>query len=427
MATTPTTTWQAHLPQSRLSRLPFILAGALLIVAPLSTASDSTVTIKLVRIALAGGVILGLLPKFNQRSIGKITRGLIAFSIFFTLAAVWSHDPLYGLINKSMFLATCLGGIVMGAVINSVADLRRALATLIPFVTIATWVVLFFAFTAPEYHYVLGRLAPFRVNANATGQAAAAMLILSVAYAALERGNLRGLSIFNALGLGYLILETGSRGALAMALIGSLLIIAGKRRGVSRLFMASMFAGIVLAAVLAVSPPETTISDDPSWTIGGTGTSRLNNDLLKDTRTQFWQYGVRAWQSSPIIGVGWYGKNGRSATTMNIYLQVLVETGVVGLTIFAFWLYRILRYSTWLLKTVRPYEDEYRLCAWLSFGCCFGLLIHGIAESSLLLGTTINPLLFGFAVAMLEKIPMMINSAHSQRAAARAVASQNIR
>lgn len=401
------------------SRAQFVLAGLLLLVAPLSGSGDSTTTIKLVRIALSVAMVVGCFAHFNRARVGKLSRGLLGVALLYTLAAVWSKDPVYGLLHKGMFLASVIAGIVLAASLNSISDLRVGLRTIAPFICFGIGAVVFAAVADPNSHYVFGRLAVFGINANAIGQSAAAMLILSVSHIVLDRSKWRYLSGLNLVALGWIVIATGSRGSVLMAAAGCALVCVGAFRGVARniggvlVFLAMTSPALVLVGAELTSDygAEGTIGDR-NWTTGG---GRIQRELLKDTRSEMWAVCLKQWKASPVVGVGWFAANHRSRSTMNMYLQVLVECGIVGVLFLAIWLISLLSWCARLAKVVGGWPAEYRVCAWLSLGCVFGLLIHGIAESSILLGTTVNPLLLGFSVVMVERMPVMFNVAARPR------------
>lgn len=397
------------------SRIQFLLAGIILLVAPLSSSGDSTPAIKLLRIGLSAAMVLGCLGHFNRTRVRKLSRGLFGFAVFYTVAAAWSNDPLYGFLHKGMFLASCVAGIVLAASLNGISDLRLGLRTMVPFITFGAVAVLFVAITDPGSHYVFGRLAAFRMNANAVGQSAAAMSILCLSHMVLDRSNWRYLSGASWIMLGYIIIETGSRGSVLMAVAGGALVCVGVFRGVARniglilVFFAIVSPALVLVGAELVSDVDVEASANRrDWTSGG---GRMQREMLKDTRSAMWSVCLREWQQSPVIGVGWFAHRHRSRSTMNMYLQVLVECGVIGALILAAWLAGLVSWCIRLSRKVGGWPRDYRVCAWLSIGCVLGLLVHGIAESSVLLGTTANPLLLGYAVVMVERIPVMLKSA----------------
>ena len=402
----PSSTWQ------------FIFAGLLLLVAPLASSSDSTIGIKLTRIGLSLMTVLVCLGQFNWSRVGKHSRRLFGFAVYFTVGAIWSSDPIYGILNKGMFLATCLAGMVLAVALNTISDLRVGLRILLPFIAFGATAVIYAAISDPIFHYTMGRLAAFNMNANMLGQSSAAMFILCLAHIFLDRGRWRLLSASCSIVLLYIVFQTGSRSAAVMAIGGGGLICVGGFRGIARNIGLIFVFMTMLAPAFVLVGWDFASDQDPfaQNLLAGRG-GRLQRDLLKDTRTEFWAYSFRIWEKNPIIGVGWSSVRHRSTTTASIYLQVLVELGIVGLIVFVVWLVGMIGWCLKLSRQVGNWPREYRVCAWVSIGCIMGLLVHGIGESSMLLGTTINPMLLGYAVVMSERIPFMLKEA-SQRAAA---------
>lgn len=401
-----------QLRPKRSSKVQFFFAGLLLLVAPLSGSSESTTTIKLVRIGLSVAMVVGCLTHFSRARVGKISRGLVGIACFYTLAAIWSNDPAYGLLHKGMFLASCVAGVVLAASLNGIVDLRDGLRTMLPFIAIGAVAIILVALTDESGNYVMGRLAAFKINANALGQSAAAMLILCLSHMVIDRSKWKFLSGISSVLLIWIIIETGSRGSVLMAVAGGGLIFVGAVKGLAQNIGLLIVLGMLLLPAMVLVGSELATDIAPAtgfqreWSSGGGG--RMQREMLKDTRTQMWAQCFKEWERSPIIGVGWFSQKHRSRSTMNMYLQVLVECGEIGFVLFMIWLAMLGKQCIRLIGKVGNWPRDYRVCAWLSFGCVIGLLIHGLAESSILLGTTVNPLLLGFSVVMLERIPAML-------------------
>ena len=92
---------------------------------------------------------------------------------------------------------------------------------------------------------------------------------------------------------------------------------------------------------------------------------------------------------------------------MNMYLQVLVETGVIGAAGFLFCIGAVMRSGLKVVRLQRHWGKNLKAISWLTLGCTFGLLVHGLAESSSILGATSNPLVLGFSIALLERLPKL--------------------
>lgn len=415
---------------SRRSRLLFLIAGMLLLIAPLSGRADDgqsvsmlTYALKFGRIGLSGIAVLVGLNALRREKIRGASRGLLMFAAFFTCGALWSGAPLYGLLNKGLFVASCMAGVVIAIAIQSIDDIRRGLRTLVPFIAIGVVAVVIAGVTNPAA-YVLRRLAPFGMNANAVGQTAGAMFILCASHIVLDRSKMRIVSLLLIAGLGWIIFETGSRGAVLMASAGSLLVLAGLARGTAQIIGMGAVATLLFSPALVLFGSELMSDGDVALSETGVAAtagwdeqspqSRMRKEIMKDTRTTQWRNCLRAWEDNPAFGIGWFQTGGRGRSVMNMYLQILIETGTIGGIIFVAWLAYFFRRTTNIVGSVRNWPREFRLCAWLAIGCSWGLLLHGIAESSTVMGATINPLLLGFSVAMIDRLPEIYRRALGQ-------------
>ena len=108
-----------------------------------------------------------------------------------------------------------------------------------------------------------------------------------------------------------------------------------------------------------------------------------------------------------MIGIGWLHFGKSSANCHNLYLQVLTETGIVGSAIFLAALVQILLRS----RNVK-YElygtDQPELLA-LPLGLLASIAVHGMVEASALFGTTALPLLLGYSVGLIDRLPALIS------------------
>jgi O-antigen ligase len=122
-----------------------------------------------------------------------------------------------------------------------------------------------------------------------------------------------------------------------------------------------------------------------------------------------WKYTYKQYKKSPLIGIGWlhFGRSKSSANCHNLYLQVLTETGIVGAAIFLAALVQILLRS----RDVQ-YElygtDQPELLA-LPLGILASIAVHGMVEASALFGTTALPLLLGYSVGLIDRLPSLLS------------------
>jgi O-antigen ligase len=390
----------------------FLIAAAFLLLAPVTTrsdASDFAYILKYSRIGLSVVAVFIGLGSFRWRNIGPTVRLLLLFSAYFVAAATWSSAPMMGVLNKGMFLAAFTGGILAASSLSSLRDLRTGLRTFTVAGIIAGTVILFESIIHPDDAYIQGRLAVFKMNANSLGQATAVFSILTAALATLETNRLwRMVAVVTCAIMVWIIIQTGSRGALLMSMLGSGLVALGFLRGKTEVMLLLItLAAMCIPLLVFVTVPDgggRTVYDN---LVGKESDTRLTREIFKDTRSVFWGRCLDRWRKKPIHGVGWLHSHGRSATTMNMYLQVLVETGIIGALMFFVCILAVVRSGWRVFSRQHQWSRQLRVLGWLALGCTFGLLVHGVAESSTLLGTTSNSLVLGFAVTLLDRLPSL--------------------
>ena len=137
-----------------------------------------------------------------------------------------------------------------------------------------------------------------------------------------------------------------------------------------------------------------------AW-IGAAGILGL---MVVTTVAVFWRYALNKFEASPVFGVGWLSYSGRAMNVENAYVHALASGGLVGSALFlgvviSTGLTALHRNSA-LRRSGLPGRTELLLIA----SIFLGLLLHGLGESALLLGTTPNAALFGLCVGVLARI-----------------------
>ena len=110
-----------------------------------------------------------------------------------------------------------------------------------------------------------------------------------------------------------------------------------------------------------------------------------------------------------MIGKGWLNWGGTSsANTHNIYLHVLAECGVIGGFLFLAMLFNIFNVYRNGVAEMKAGMDPHDL-TYFSAGILASMLLHGMVESSTLLGTSTNALFLGFSVGLLDRSTTLDN------------------
>ncbi len=391
-----------------------IAAGVFLLIAPLSLATQWEVSaqLKLIRIGIcflgaAIAVFSGALAR-----LGAASKAMLTFGGVYALAAAWSNYPLQGVVYKMLFFSSLCFGITFLVALTTKESMNVNLRTLALVATVAAFVTWYQYLTNPGQSSQTGRLAIYGINANAIGMTAAGYLFLTLYCALNDKGAARWISTAGTGILVILLIATGSRAAIALAVFGAAVQSVPWLKRPVRLIVPVSLVTVILLALSANLPVE--------------AVERIT-DFEKNTRAGMWQAGIRLFLQEPVIGYGWLSGAGRSTGNLqNVYFQIFAETGIVGGTVFIVAVAAV--FSTAVRTRLRLSRDgKYRY--WLAVAILGGLAVHGIAESAVILGTTVNTFLFGFGLGLLENTGRLSRHSaggplHRPRAVAEAVPAQ---
>lgn len=374
-----------------------LLTGAFLFLAAFSVATEIPYfeVIKYARVYTTLLIIgLGVLV-YRAHGYGPASIAMLMFIGFYMFAAIWG--PMLGaaILWKGLYLTTVLSGITLAMSIKTAKDMRQAMRVLMLASAAFILVMLSQLLRDPASITHIGRFGPFGMNPNRAAQTMANMTIIS-AFVALHdpRRKWKVIGYATVITSLFLIMMTGARGGLGMALIGSFAL---SLPLLKRPFLAATlaaFAGGVLYLLMSVFATEST--------------SRLE-ELSFDTRGAAWSQAFEYIRQAPILGQGWViGTGARgAATTQNlhsIYLQVLAETGIVG---FAFFFVTIITFAYLGLCAWRRALQEGGLklsVTYLAGAFVVAVLAHGVVESASMAGSTIAALMMGFGVGLIDRI-----------------------
>jgi O-antigen ligase len=105
-----------------------------------------------------------------------------------------------------------------------------------------------------------------------------------------------------------------------------------------------------------------------------------------------------------VIGHGWIHWGTSWASVQNIYLQTLVETGIIGGSLLVYVMATCARRGMRIIRASRRARGT-RDLAFLAAAVTVAVFINGAAESSTLMGTSLNALLLGFGVGLIDRVP----------------------
>ena len=262
--------------------------------------------------------------------------------------------------------------------------------------------------TNKEGNLSADRLAVAGMNANTIGAAGALLLLLAV-YLLFKPGkNIhKVVHLLSAVFLLAIVLGTGSRGALLMSAVGLFFILKPiLSKNSMSIFVVCLIPFVVLQIYGAISANEDTVTP---------GIDRLTNMNMetKNTRSGMWNWTIRKFNESPVIGKGWLSWGGTtSANTHNIYLHVLAESGVIGGVVFLIMLFRLFSIYRVNTSSLKAGMDTYEFTP-LGAGILASVLVHGMVESSTLLGSSTNALFLGLSVGLMDRANVLDNDDRS--------------
>jgi O-antigen ligase len=378
----------------------FLLAGAFVLLAPLSVATGLGLSepAKYARLATTVLIVLAGAATGRGLRMGAAGKAMTAFVAIFIGACVWSGNPVYACFYKGMFGLSFMSGLVLVNSVRSVEEFTKGLRLLGFVAVLAAFVALAVFLRDPDASTSLERMSVFGLNANLLGEASALLWILCLYLATSQRSRFWLALMALACGaLGLIIIGTGSRGAALMALTGTLFVLLPMVQRPGRL--AAALLGVLVVVYLAFEVFELS------------GGDRFVNEISKDTRSAIWSHAFRKYfMRHPLTGVGWLHYGDQWATLQNAYLQTLVETGLLGAGVLALALGMTARglYRNYQQVKRRRLPRE---LLYLNLAFLVPVLMHGMAESSLFIGCSLDSLFLGMGVGLVDRmLPLILNT-----------------
>ena len=381
----------------------YVLAGLFLILSPLSMATglESSQAAKYLRLLTTLLIVLVGLASSRSLRFGTASKAMLAFAAVWVASATWSDLPHWALFYKGAFALTLVSGTMLGATPRRLVDVEQGLRFLAFVSLLASLVVVLAYVRDPSSAMRLERLAVWGINANLIAQTAAPLSVFCVFLAVNDRRRLwKSLAVIALALLLIVMLLTGSRGGVAMAFVGAGLVLIpyGKRPAVLIVSLGFVIAiGYVALEFLAQSDSV-----------------RLFDELTKNTRSGVWHYAFHKFESSPLIGHGWLHHGSSWSSVQGAFPQVLAEAGSLGATVLLITVLTIL--SRWYSVNSRlKRRSDISQYTYLSAALIISHLVHGMAESSTVMGTSLNPLLLGMGVSLLDHLPSLAQEASPNR------------
>lgn len=371
----------------------FLLAGAFMLLSPLSMATDLAASGPAKYVRLGTAILLVVFGAVARPSIrlGAASTALLVFVAFYVAASLWSQDVVWALFYKGMFAVSVLGGVLLGLSPRNEEQLKSGLR----FLSIIAGFAGFLTFAQYLKNPVVAETARFTVfglNANIVGMTAAALLLFCFFLALQERSAAwKWFSWTNVAILGIVIIATGSRGSLGMAVIGCAIFAAPLvRRPAALLLTCMLLTGFFYAVVTTLD--FHTVDRLADWN--------------SENRDGVWRAALRQFAASPVIGQGWlFTSRHATANHMSIYLQTLAEAGICGAVLLAVCLATIAAGAQRMRRSLFGRAVHTRWYGYFAVGLIASVLAHGIVESGTFLGSTLNSLLLGFGVGLIDRLP----------------------
>ena len=394
------------MPAATKTTLLFKLAALLLLTAPLSVAGFAFAEpFKYIRLAIT--IVMVALGFFSSRGarLGPVGRALAIFTVVFVVSGVWSNKPHWALIYKGMFAFMCLSGVVLINSVRTRDELMRGLRFLGLTSAIAAVLAFGIYLKNPHEAEVHGRMALAGMNSNTIGETAGPLLILCLFLVLHDKSRkkrpwMMGLACAV---LVLILLGSGSRASALMAMVGALFLMVPLTR------RPELFAGIGLMTACLIFVASEVLQ------LGGAG--RLSTEMSKNTRTGVWWWAVKCFLKSPLIGVGWLNYGGHQwAAVQSSYFQVLAEAGLLGvfclLAAIVVMLSKCHSNHVTLGRNGLPKDLSYLTLAFVVSG-----LVHGVFESSMVLGTSVNALFLGMGAGLADRTVALAQTGAMNRCA----------
>jgi len=324
------------------------------------------------------------------------TIAYMCFVAVYFLASIWSDQVFSAFKYKGLYLVLALAGATMAVGITGPWDYRKGMRAMLLAGIGFTGVMLSELVRNPDAISSVGRFQPWDINPNRVGQIAAPLLIMA-SYVALydhvKRLKLVAWGLIAALAI--VIVYTGSRSALFMCFIGVGVTAAPLvKRPIAMMATGAVVVGIVFLLMSVVEQNE--------------ATERLFEVDLYESREGKIEDGVSFFSEKPVFGQGWVylvTGSGKTATMNlhNIYFQILAETGAFGGLIFACVMAVAFFRGLLLLRLLKESGGHCTDVAHHCVGMTLAVLGQGVAESSTLMGATVNGLMLTFGFGMMEQ------------------------
>lgn len=324
----------------------------------------------------------------------------LVFVAFYVLAGSWSHEPTMAIFRKGIYAVPMVVGVMFAYSLRDRADIKMSMRVLgVAAIILAVFLLVPFA---REFGLVQ-RAGPWGLNPNRLGAAAAAMLMICTYVTLYDSMKILKVATFGAaIAFSMMILYSGSRGAVAIGLVGVFVIAMPLMR---RPVAAALLVLVIFGAYWTLQKVM----------VSTHATERLTDETSLTGRDVLWANALDEFGQSPLIGKGWaWAKSTGTGLTEtenlhNIYIQALVEAGIIGLVLLILALILASGYS---LASFRWLQRRRMFEPMLYFaGGMFGAaMAQGLVESNSLIGSNAQVLLLPFSIGLFERLPAILSA-----------------
>ncbi len=378
------------------------LGAAFMLLAAFSVADEipGFQMLKFARIYVTVLIVVVGFMFYRAYSFGPASLVLLGFIGFYVGAAAWGPSPVRGIMIKGLTFQTMLAGVTIALVIRTTSELQNSMRML----AIATATFAFLGITElarnPGAITAIGRYGPWGMNPNRFGQTAASMVVLCTFVMFNDTAKIwRLIALGSVSTLAFLMLLAGARGAIGMAAIGGFAVAFPLLK---RPWVVAFF-GAAGAGVMALFMRF----------LQGVTPTRLNEANL-DTREEPWSDAIGHFRDSPLLGKGWVAsesvrEGGSTVNFHSIYMQMLAETGMVGIVIIAITMLALAFLGLRLWKQQLAVGGMTLRATYLAGALIAAVFAHGAVESASLAGSTVAAMLMGIGAGLIDRLPKLVD------------------
>lgn len=372
----------------------FLLTGLFLILSPLSGSVSLKLAsmMKWARVFTTIAIVLLGVVRFGITRFGPAVWSVMPFMFLDFVSPTWGYFAFYGILHKGIFALTFSAGIMLAYSLHDREGLVRGIRFLAIVAAIGAVVTLIFA--RPALGFQAERLDPLEMNPNRIAGNCASLLLLCSYLALYEHSKpWRAFGWLSCCLLAAIIALTGSRSAAAVAVVGFLAQAVPLASRPGRLAIAACIAAVLFFV-------------GASYLGDTAGGSRLFS--LANTRAIQWEGNWQVFTRAPVFGFGWiFSADMRRSNMHSMYFQIACEMGFVGIAVFLVCGLLVIMTAARnyrFLRQHRAFSDVLLLPPCLIIGA----LVLGLGESSPLMGSTPDTLLWGFGIGLIDQLPRLL-------------------